>query len=146
MRRGVQCPHVHMEFVGQDLKWHSAMRRLLGLQRPRLADDGLWCWPSARIPGTECFDGDSESFGAHFACGLAGAVACEPGVGFAKAFYRRPFRAGDVELPEGGGRLTLRTARGRVSLDLWEDNDQGFGLDESRTLAIAASILGLGMR
>lgn len=51
-----------------------------------------------------------------------------------------------LRLPEGGGRLTLQTARGPVSLDLWEGNGQGFGLDESRTLAIAASILGLGMR
>ena len=51
-----------------------------------------------------------------------------------------------LRLPEGGGRLTLQTPRGPVSLDLWEGNDQGFGLDESRTLAIAASILGLGMR
>lgn len=51
-----------------------------------------------------------------------------------------------LRLPEGGGRLTLQTARGAVSLDLWEGNDQGFGQDESRTLAIAASILGLGMR
>lgn len=51
-----------------------------------------------------------------------------------------------LRLPEGGGRLTLQTARGALSLDLWEGNDQGFGRDESRTLAIAASILGLGMR
>lgn len=51
-----------------------------------------------------------------------------------------------LRLPEGGGRLTLQTAHGPVSLDLWEGSDQGFGLDESRTLAIAASILGLGMR
>ena len=51
-----------------------------------------------------------------------------------------------LRLPEGGGRLALQTARGPLSLDLWEGNDQGFGLDESRTLAIAASILGLGMR
>jgi len=51
-----------------------------------------------------------------------------------------------LRLPEGGGRVALQTARGPVSLDLWEGNDQGFGLDESRTLAIAASILGLGMR
>ena len=51
-----------------------------------------------------------------------------------------------LRLPEGGGRLTLQTARGPLSLDLWEGNDQGFGLDESRTLAIAVSILGLGMR
>ncbi|HSB40924.1 MAG TPA: DUF4118 domain-containing protein [Methylomirabilota bacterium] len=51
-----------------------------------------------------------------------------------------------LRLPEDGGRLTLQTTRGAVSLDLWEGNDQGFGRDESRTLAIAASILGLGMR
>ena len=54
--------------------------------------------------------------------------------------------ASGLRLPEGGGRLTLQTARGPVSLDLWEGNGQGFGLDESRTLAIAASIVGLGMR
>jgi hypothetical protein len=51
-----------------------------------------------------------------------------------------------LRLPEGGGRLMLQTARGAVTLDLWEGNDQGFGLDESRTFAIATSILGLGMR
>jgi len=51
-----------------------------------------------------------------------------------------------LRLPEGGGRLTLQTARGAVSLDLWEGDDQGFGQDESRTLAVAVSILGLGMR
>ena len=51
-----------------------------------------------------------------------------------------------LRLPEGGGRLTLQTARGAMSLDLWEGNDQGFGQDESRTLAIAVSLLGLGMR
>ena len=51
-----------------------------------------------------------------------------------------------LRLPEGGGRLTLHTARGAVSLDLWEGNDRGFGRDESRTLAIATSILGLRMR
>ena len=51
-----------------------------------------------------------------------------------------------LRLPEDGGRLMLQTARGPVSLDLWEGNDRGFGLDESRTLAVATSILGLRMR
>lgn len=51
-----------------------------------------------------------------------------------------------LRLPEDGGRLMLQTARGPVSLDVWEGNDRGFGLDESRTLAVAASILGLRMR
>jgi K+-sensing histidine kinase KdpD len=48
-----------------------------------------------------------------------------------------------LRLPVGGGRLLLRTDGGSLSLDLWEGNAEGFGLDESRTLAIAASILGL---
>ena len=51
-----------------------------------------------------------------------------------------------LRLPEDGGRLLLQTPRGPVSLDLWEGDDRGFGLDESRTLAVAASILGLRMR
>jgi len=51
------------------------------------------------------------------------------------------FGARGVRLPEGGGRLRLRTDRGVVWLDLWEGDPQGFGLDESRTLAIAASLL-----
>lgn len=51
-----------------------------------------------------------------------------------------------MRLPDGGGRLTLQTRVGAVTLDLWEGDEQGFGRDESRTLAIAASILGLGMR
>jgi hypothetical protein len=33
-----------------------------------------------------------------------------------------------------------------VTLDLGEGNEEGFTDDESRTLAIATSILGLGMR
>jgi hypothetical protein len=48
-----------------------------------------------------------------------------------------------LRLPEGGGRLRLGRDDGLVSLDLWEGGAQGFGLDESRTLTIAASILAL---
>ena len=51
-----------------------------------------------------------------------------------------------MRLPEGGGRLTLQTGRGPITLDLWEGDEEGFTDDESRTLAIAASIVGLGMR
>jgi hypothetical protein len=51
-----------------------------------------------------------------------------------------------LRLPDGGGRLTLRTGGGPVTLDLWEGNEDGLRLDEARTLAVAASILGLGMR
>ncbi|HEV7363085.1 MAG TPA: glucosyl-3-phosphoglycerate synthase [Solirubrobacteraceae bacterium] len=74
--------------------------------------DAMWRALTVLRGDVVCFlDGDSDGFGAHFACGLAGAVACEPGVEFAKAFYRRPFRAGAVELPEGGGRVNELTAR-----------------------------------
>ena len=65
---------------------------------------------------------------------------------FAASDETQRFGTQGLRLPDGGGRLTLRTARGPVSLDLWEGSDEGFGLDESRTLAIAASVLGLGMR
>jgi glucosyl-3-phosphoglycerate synthase len=56
-------------------------------------------------------DGDSEDFGAHFACGIAGPIVCEPGAQFVKAFYRRPFRAGETTLAHGGGRVTELTAK-----------------------------------
>ena len=56
---------------------------------------------------------------------------------------RLRFGARGLRLPDGGGRLLLGTGRDAVSLDLWEEDTQGFGLDESRTLAIAASIVSL---
>jgi uncharacterized protein DUF4118 len=46
-----------------------------------------------------------------------------------------------LRLPEGGGRLSPRAGRDAISLDLWEGDTQGFGLDEGRTLTIVASIL-----
>ena len=74
--------------------------------------DAMWRALTVLEGDVVCFlDGDSSDFGAHFACGLAGAVACEPGVRFAKASYRRPFRAGETTLPDGGGRVNELTAR-----------------------------------
>lgn len=64
-----------------------------------------------------CFlDADSEQFGAHFPCGLLGPLLCERGVSFVKGFYRRPFRLGDVVLPDGGGRVTELCARPLLNL------------------------------
>ena len=48
-----------------------------------------------------------------------------------------------LRLPDGGGRVVLGTGRDAASLDLWEGDTEGLALDESRTLAITASILGL---
>jgi uncharacterized protein DUF4118 len=57
---------------------------------------------------------------------------------------RHRFGSRGLRLPEAGGRLRLQTDRGFVSLELWEGTaSQGLSLDESRTLAIAASILAL---
>ncbi len=56
-------------------------------------------------------DADAGDIGEHFACGVLGPVVCEPGAAFTKAFYRRPFRAGDTTLPDGGGRVTELTAK-----------------------------------
>ena len=65
---------------------------------------------------------------------------------FAAGDNTQRFGSRGMRLPDGGGRLTLQTPRGPVTLDLWEGNEDGFRLDEARTLAVAASILGLGMR
>jgi glucosyl-3-phosphoglycerate synthase len=56
-------------------------------------------------------DADSEDLGEHYACGLAGPIACGEEIRFTKGFYRRPFRLGDVAMPEGGGRVTELAAR-----------------------------------
>lgn len=64
-----------------------------------------------------CFlDADSADFGPHFACGLLGPLLCRPGIAFVKGFYRRPFRIGELTLPEGGGRVTELMARPLLNL------------------------------
>ncbi len=60
-------------------------------------------------------DADSEGFSAHFATGLLGPLVCEPGVGFVKAFYRRPFEQDGISLPDGGGRVNHLMARPALS-------------------------------
>lgn len=74
--------------------------------------DAMWRSLSVLDGEVLCFlDGDTTGFGAHFACGLAGAVACQEGVRFVKACYRRPFRVGDMRTEEGGGRVNELLAR-----------------------------------
>jgi glucosyl-3-phosphoglycerate synthase len=59
-----------------------------------------------------CFlDADSERFGPHFLTGLVGPLLSRPGVALVKGFYRRPFRVGELTLPDEGGRVTELTAR-----------------------------------
>lgn len=74
--------------------------------------DAMWRALSVCTGDVVCFvDGDSANFGPHFATGTLGPLLLEPGVAFVKAFFRRPFRAGDGVLPEDGGRVTELTAR-----------------------------------
>jgi len=74
--------------------------------------DAMWRALSVLTGELVCFvDGDTEDFGEHFACGLLGPLACEPGVQFVKGFYRRPFKAGATTALSGGGRVTELTAR-----------------------------------
>ena len=73
-------------------------------------------------------------------------IALDADTLFAPADDSPRFGSRGLRLPDGGGRLTLQTGRGPMTLDLWEGREAGLRLDEARTLAVAASILGLGMR
>ena len=74
--------------------------------------DAMWRALRVLRGDVVCFlDADSQQFGPHFACGLIGPLLCEPEISFVKGFYRRPFRVGELTLPDGGGRVTELTAR-----------------------------------
>jgi glucosyl-3-phosphoglycerate synthase len=64
-----------------------------------------------------CFlDADVEDFSAHYACGLLGALVCEPGVAFVKAFYERPLTHQGARVPGGGARVNHLLARPALAL------------------------------
>jgi glucosyl-3-phosphoglycerate synthase len=74
--------------------------------------DAMWRALSGLAGELVCFlDADTKDFSARFATGLLGALVCEPGVSFVKAFYRRPFVQGGVSLGDGGGRVNHLMAR-----------------------------------
>jgi glucosyl-3-phosphoglycerate synthase len=79
--------------------------------------DAMWRALGACQGELICFlDADTEGFSPHFACGLVGALVCEPGVQFAKAFYRRPLDAPGEPAGEGGGRVNHLMARPALEL------------------------------
>ena len=79
--------------------------------------DAMWRALPVLTGDVICFlDADSEQFGSHFACGVLGPLLCEPRVSFVKGFYRRPFRVGELTVPDGGGRVTELTARPLLNL------------------------------
>jgi glucosyl-3-phosphoglycerate synthase len=79
--------------------------------------DAMWRALNVLHGDVVCFlDADSERFGSHFACGLLGPLLCGHGISFVKGLYRRPFRIGEVTLPDGGGRVTELSARPLLNL------------------------------
>lgn len=61
-------------------------------------------------------DADLTSWDTHFVSGLLGPLLTDPSVSLVKAFYERPFRAGDADEPHGGGRATELVARPLLAL------------------------------
>ncbi|HVR05056.1 MAG TPA: hypothetical protein VMS02_03370, partial [Solirubrobacteraceae bacterium] len=90
--------------------------------------DAMWRALSVLSGELVCFiDADTEGFSAHFCTGLLGPLVCEQGVGFVKAFYRRPLGAemGGGGAPaandgapaqDGGGRVNHLMARPALAL------------------------------
>ena len=101
--------------------------------------DAMWRALSVLRGDVVCFlDADSADLGPHFARGLLGPVLLE-GAELAKAFYRRPFRVGEVELPEGGGRVSELMAR--PLLDAFYPELAGFQQPLAGELAARRSLL-----
>ncbi len=79
--------------------------------------DAMWRALSVLRGELVCFlDADSEGVGPHYVCGLLGPLICERQISFVKGYYRRPFRVGQLMLPDGGGRVTELTARPMLQL------------------------------
>lgn len=79
--------------------------------------DAMWRSLSVLTGDIVCFlDADSEEFGVHYACGLLGPLLSDPALSLVKGFYRRPFRVGEVTVPDGGGRVTELTAKPLLNL------------------------------
>lgn len=74
--------------------------------------DAMWRALSVLRGEIVCYvDADTDAFGDHFVHGLVGPLLRWPQLHFVKASFRRPFRAGGVQMPEGGGRVNDLAAR-----------------------------------
>ena len=74
--------------------------------------DAMWRALSAVTGDVVAYiDADTRDFDARFVNGLVGPLLSDPGLRFVKATYSRPFTAGGLEVPGGGGRVSQLTAR-----------------------------------
>lgn len=79
--------------------------------------DAMWRALSVLDGALICFiDADIEDFSPHFVTGLLGPLLELGDVELVKAYYRRPFRVGELELPEGGGRVNHLMARPALAI------------------------------
>jgi glucosyl-3-phosphoglycerate synthase len=79
--------------------------------------DAMWRSLSILEGELICFlDADVLEFSTHYAIGLLGPLIEFDELEFVKAFYRRPFRQGDVALADGGGRVNHLLARPALAI------------------------------
>ena len=123
--------------AGAEVHNQSALRAEFGPVDGK--GDALWRALQVCTGDVVCFlDADSADFGERFPRGLIGAVASGR-ADFAKGTYRRPFRAGGVTQPTGGGRVTELTAR--PLLDLFYPELAQFGQPLAGEMAARRELL-----
>ncbi|MGN6258524.1 MAG: glucosyl-3-phosphoglycerate synthase [Solirubrobacterales bacterium] len=61
-------------------------------------------------------DGDVKDFGAHYVTGVLGPLLQSAEIEFVKGFYRRPLAIEEMEIEDGGGRVTELSARPLLEL------------------------------
>jgi glucosyl-3-phosphoglycerate synthase len=79
--------------------------------------DAMWRSLSVLDGDLVCFlDADVLEFSAHYAIGLLGPLIEFDEIEFVKAYYRRPFRQGEMVLADGGGRVNHLLARPALAI------------------------------
>ena len=79
--------------------------------------DALWRGLAATSGDVVVYiDTDTEDFDPVFALGMIGPLLTDPEVQFVKGAFRRPFRVGDLRVPDEGGRVTELVARPLINL------------------------------
>jgi glucosyl-3-phosphoglycerate synthase len=79
--------------------------------------DAMWRALSAATGDIVMFaDADTTDFEEHFVYGTLGPILLDPAVQFVKAAYRLPFKQGEEQIPDGGGRVTELMAKPLLNL------------------------------
>ncbi|MCW3018469.1 MAG: glucosyl-3-phosphoglycerate synthase, partial [Solirubrobacterales bacterium] len=87
------------------------------LGRCRGKGDAMWrAVRELRSDVVAFVDTDTDDFGERFLTGVLGPLLCDPTVVLAKGRFRRPFRAQDRLIADGGGRVTELMARPLLNL------------------------------